>query len=95
MLGRCRAAPDLSAVYLRIDWIRANSAGGTGNVKDVGKENLAAILSIVTIGAALSFGVAKAIAADDSPRIKSSGACAGEEAADPRLSIGPRRPNRR
>lgn len=30
-----------------------------------GRKNLTAILSIVTIGAALSFGVAKAIAADD------------------------------
>jgi hypothetical protein len=33
--------------------------------KTPGRKNLAAILSIVTIGAALSFGMAKAVAAED------------------------------
>ncbi len=31
----------------------------------LGRRNLAAILSLLTIGAALSFGVAKAVAAED------------------------------
>ena len=78
----------LPAAFAGIDWNRAGCAGGTGNVKMAAKGNLTAILSIVTIGAALSLrpgtgrrrGNRERHRGPDRPR---AGAAA-EEAPDPR-----------
>jgi len=50
---------------LQIDWNRASAQEGLAMSKMSGRRGLAAILSIATIGAALSLGVAKAVAGDD------------------------------
>jgi outer membrane protein OmpA-like peptidoglycan-associated protein len=50
---------------LQIDWNSADAQEGLAMSKMSGRISLTAIVSIVTISAALSFGMAKAFAADD------------------------------
>jgi outer membrane protein OmpA-like peptidoglycan-associated protein len=59
------AATNSSAAEVQIDWNRAGAAQeGLAMLKMSGTRSLAAIVSVVTIGAALSFGVASAVAAE-------------------------------
>src|SRR5450432_344441 len=46
-------------------WSRAGSAGGLTMSKMLGRKGLGALLSMLAMGAALSFGIGKAVAADD------------------------------
>jgi outer membrane protein OmpA-like peptidoglycan-associated protein len=50
---------------LQIDWNRAPAQEGLAMTKMSGRRNLTAILSLLTIGAALSIGAGKALAGDD------------------------------
>jgi outer membrane protein OmpA-like peptidoglycan-associated protein len=63
------AATDLDrfvfVAYLQIYWHRAIAQEGLAMSKIFGRKKLTAILSIMTIGAALSIGVGRAVAADD------------------------------
>jgi outer membrane protein OmpA-like peptidoglycan-associated protein len=84
-------APDYPAAYLRIDWNRATAQEGLAMSKMSGRNNLTAILSIVTIGAALSFGTAVAVAADDvtEDQIVRALAPAAKKPLTRGLSVGP------
>jgi outer membrane protein OmpA-like peptidoglycan-associated protein len=53
------------AAYLQIYWHRAIAQEGLAMSTIFGRKKLTAILSIMTIGAALSIGVGRAVAADD------------------------------
>jgi outer membrane protein OmpA-like peptidoglycan-associated protein len=58
-------ATDYFAAYLQIIWNRADAQEGLAMLKMSARKGLTAILSIVAVGAALSFGIARAVAADD------------------------------
>jgi outer membrane protein OmpA-like peptidoglycan-associated protein len=62
-------APDrvvrVFAAFFKFNWKRAGAQEELAMSKMSGRSNFTAILSIVTIGVALSFGVVRAIAADD------------------------------
>jgi outer membrane protein OmpA-like peptidoglycan-associated protein len=53
------------AADLQMIWNRAGSAGGLTMSKMLGRKGLGALLSMLAMGAALSFGIGKAVAADD------------------------------
>ncbi len=57
--------PDGPAADLQMIWNRAGSAGGLTMSKMLGRKGLGALLSMLAMGAALSFGIGKAVAADD------------------------------
>src|SRR4051794_2912836 len=59
------AVTDGPMAYLEIDWNRASAQEGLAMSKMSGRRSVTAIVSLLTIGAALPFGVAKAFAADD------------------------------
>src|ERR1700716_150974 len=64
--GRCRLRDRfVRRLIWKLIWNRATAQEGLAMSKMSGGKNLTAILSIVTIGAAFSFGVAQAVAAED------------------------------
>src|SRR5207245_874860 len=75
--------------YSQIDWNRAGSAGGLAMSKMSGRRSLTTILSLLTLGAALSFGLGKAVAADDVTEDQIVRALAPKKPLTRGLSSGP------
>src|SRR5712671_7226998 len=57
--------PMTAAADLQMIWNRAGSAEGLTMLKMLGRKGFGALLSMLAMGAALSFGIGKAAAADD------------------------------